>query len=127
VQRLSITKTLNNFLTLSKNNTYYLNQSVTKISNRLLTHNYLVQNSLNVKTTRLINQQRYVNQMKVTQISHNRLAEILEQSTIVDTINTDGLLSHTIQHPTLGKCQTVMGNGDDVLLITENKIVLITN
>jgi hypothetical protein len=58
--------------------------------------------------------------MKVTQISHNRLAEILEQST-VETINTGGLLSHTIDHPTLGKCQTIQGNGDGCLLITENK------
>lgn len=56
--------------------------------------------------------------MKVTQISHNHLAEILEQSTIVETINTGGLLSHTISHATLGKCQTVQGSGDDALLIT---------
>jgi len=57
--------------------------------------------------------------MKVTQISHNRLAEILEQSNIVETIDTGGLLSHTIQHPTLGNCQTVQGNSEDALLITE--------
>jgi hypothetical protein len=65
--------------------------------------------------------------MKVTQISHNRLAEILEQSTVVETINTGGLLSHTIDHPALGNCQTVQGSSDGCLLITENKIVLITN
>jgi hypothetical protein len=57
--------------------------------------------------------------MKVKQISHNHLAEILEQSIIVETISIDGLFTHTIQHPTLGKCQTVQSSGDDALLITE--------
>jgi hypothetical protein len=56
--------------------------------------------------------------MKVTQVSHSYLAEILAVSTIVETINTGGLLTHTISHPTLGNCQTVQGNGEDALLIT---------
>jgi len=57
--------------------------------------------------------------MKVTQVSHSHLAEILAVSKIVDTINAFALLSHTIQHPTLGNLITVQGNGEDALLITE--------
>lgn len=56
--------------------------------------------------------------MKKEQISLSYLSDILEQSTIVETISTGGLLSHTINHPALGNCQTAQGSGDDALLIT---------
>jgi hypothetical protein len=56
--------------------------------------------------------------MNVKQISINYLTEMLAVSKIVDTINTGGLLSHTIQHPTLGNLITVQGSGDDCLLIS---------
>ena len=65
-----------------------------------------------------INQKRHRNQMKTQQITLSYLSDILEQSTIVETISTGGLLSHTINHPALGNCQTAQGSGDDALLIT---------
>ena len=55
--------------------------------------------------------------MKTQQITLSYLSDILEQSTIVETISTGGLLSHTINHPTLGECQTVQAE-DSCLLIT---------
>ena len=53
--------------------------------------------------------------MKKEQISLSYLSDILEQSTIVETISTGGLLSHTINHPALGNCQTVQADSSYLL------------
>ena len=57
--------------------------------------------------------------MKTQQITLTYLSDVLEQSTIIETINTGGLLSHKISHPTLGICQTVQSSGDGCLLMTK--------
>ena len=114
-QRLPITKTLNNNLWLTKNNTYHLNQPVKEISHRLFTTNYLANEAIKGKAMPSINQKRHRNQMKTQQITLSYLSDILEQSTIVETISTGGLLSHTINHPALGNCQTVQADSSYLL------------
>ena len=56
--------------------------------------------------------------MKATPITLEVLTDTLAGSTILETTNTSGMVSHTIDHPTLGKCLTVQGSDDDSLLIT---------
>ena len=55
--------------------------------------------------------------MKATPITLEVLTDTLAGSTILETINTGGIVSHTIDHPTLGKCLTVQAD-DSFLLIT---------
>ena len=56
--------------------------------------------------------------MKATPITLEVLTDTLAGSTILKTINAGGgIVSHTIDHPTLGKCLTVQAD-DSFLLIT---------
>lgn len=55
--------------------------------------------------------------MKATPITLEVLTDTLSGSTILKTINAGGIVSHTIDQPTLGKCLTVQAD-DSFLLIT---------
>jgi hypothetical protein len=55
--------------------------------------------------------------MKATPITLEVLTDTLTASTILETTDTGGMISHTIQHPTIGKCQTIQ-SGMECLLIT---------
>ena len=54
--------------------------------------------------------------MKATPITLEVLTDTLSGSTILETINSGGIISHTIDHPTLGKCQTVQSDSNCLLI-----------
>jgi hypothetical protein len=54
--------------------------------------------------------------MKTEIISLESLCDILEESTITETLNAGGMLCHAVNHPTIGKAQTIQ-SGSDCLLI----------
>jgi hypothetical protein len=55
--------------------------------------------------------------MKTKTISLDQLTDILELASIVETVNTFGLIAHFVDHPTFGLCHTVQ-SGECCLLIT---------
>jgi len=55
----------------------------------------------------------------ITLITLQELSDILEASTITNTINHGTMLIHTINHPAFGKCQTVQAD-ESCLLISSN-------
>ncbi|UOA09187.1 hypothetical protein [Methylobacter sp. S3L5C] len=54
--------------------------------------------------------------MKTEVISLKTMCAILEAATITNTIDQGLLLSHTIQHPTLGLCQTIQADSACLLI-----------
>ncbi len=54
--------------------------------------------------------------MKTETITLENLVDTLAASIIIDTINNGCLISHTIQHPTLGLCQTIQSDSDCLLI-----------
>jgi hypothetical protein len=54
--------------------------------------------------------------MKVTPITLEVLTDTLAGSTNLETIDTSGMISHTIDHPTLGKCLTVQTDSNYLLI-----------
>ncbi len=54
--------------------------------------------------------------MKTEIITLDDLADTLAASTIINTIDQGNLLTHTINHPTLGKCQTIQADSSCLLI-----------
>lgn len=55
--------------------------------------------------------------MQIETINHAELCEILAAAIITNTANHAGMLTHSIEHPTIGTATTIQGNEGGALLI----------
>ncbi|WP_292433389.1 hypothetical protein [Methylobacter sp.] len=56
--------------------------------------------------------------MNPSQITEEKLCNILEVSTIISTVDYAGMRVNTIDHPIIGKAATVQGGSGGALLFT---------
>lgn len=55
--------------------------------------------------------------MQTEKLNLEELANIMEVSTIISTVNHAGIITHIIDHPTTGTAAVVQSIGDGALLI----------